>query len=146
MKQTKARITAVILALAMVLALCPVSAFADSDQITATVNIYVNDRFKVSTTVYDYDDGIWTMEYGSFPFGWLYGDAYGKFLKGSASVNGRAAYFFCFDGENASFFKADFSGIVPDDQIVINLFYEAEEEEPEVVLGTVRLNISDGRN
>ena len=135
-----------IIALAMVLVMLPVSAFANSDQITAEVNIYVNSKLKTTTTAYDYDDGIWTMEYGSFPFGWLYGDAYGEFKTSEVKVNGYKATCFCFDGENLSFFviaggtyKFDFA---PEDEIVISLYYTAEEEEAETVYGSLKLNVA----
>lgn len=114
-----------------------------SDVINVTINIYVNNKFKGS----DHTDSeeFMELEYGSLPFGYMYGDIYGEYQSGSATVNGQTATYFCFDGENASIFGPGFSNLVPGDEVVVNLYYKNEEEEEEVVYGTISLNISDGK-
>ena len=146
MKTTKKRIKVLLMTLVLIFTMIPASVFADESQIRVDVNIFVNEKLKATDTVYHEDAGIYELEYGSFPFGWLYGDAYGTYVSGSAKMNGSAAYYFCFDGENASIFGSSFNSPMPGDVIELNLYYSAAEEEAPVVYGSAVLRVSDGRN
>ena len=145
MKNMKKKVSVILMALIMVFTMIPAAVFADESQIRVDVNIFVNDKLKATDTVYHEDAGIYELEYGSFPFGWLYGDAYGTYVKGTAKMNGGAAYYFCFDGENASIFGASFNSPMAGDVIELNLYYSAPEEEAPVVYGKAVLRVSDGK-
>lgn len=131
MKKVLKKVFGTLLAFCLVLNLLPSKVFAD-EGIVVNVNIYVNDSLAATDIATDTD--FLELEYGSFPFGWLYGDAYGDYEKATVMVDGRKGIVFCFDGENASIFPADWSDLYGK-EVILNLYYsqaqEALEAEPE---------------
>lgn len=110
-----------------------------SDGINVSICIYVNDILTATDVVssIDYSE----IEYGSLPIGYLYGDAYGEYKTGNCTINGNRGAYYCFDGENVSFFKTDFSEITSEDNIIVNLYYSKEVEE-EIVYSTITFNLN----
>jgi len=131
MKKVLKKVFGTLLAFCLVLNLLPSKVFAD-EGIVVNVNIYVNDSLAATDIATDADFP--ELEYGSFPFGWLYGDVYGDYEKATVMVDGRKGIVFCFDGENASIFPADWSDLYGK-EVILNLYYsqaqEALEAEPE---------------
>ena len=131
MKKVLKKVFGTLLAFCLVLNLLPSKVFAD-EGIVVNVNIYVNDSLAATDIATDTDFP--ELEYGSFPFGWLYGDAYGDYEKATVMIDGRKGIVFCFDGENASIFPADWSDLYGK-EVILNLYYsqaqEALEAEPE---------------
>ena len=136
------RKTIFFLTIIIILVLCfPIAAFATD----VHLNIYVNGSSAASTvlTTEEYPE----MEYGTIPTGYILGDTYGTLSSGSCTINGSSAYFFMFDPDNVNFYKTDFSELLPDDDIIVNLYYTNEEEPAPVVYATKSVElVSDGGN
>lgn len=111
-------------------------------QYVVTVKVYSNNKLVLTDTLRSVDDEFPELP-GDLPFNYLYGDIYGEYKSGKATVNGVETYFYCFDGENATIFRKDFQDITYDDEVVYYLYFETDDYVEETVYGNVELRFRD---
>lgn len=114
------------------------TAFANdkSEGIVYNINIYINGDLKKTHTQTLYEEWETPDSYN-----------YGEFVKdkSNATINGKSALLFYYDSNFEVFNRSTFQYPVAGDEIIVNLYYQVEEEEPEeLIYGTATLNISDG--
>ena len=114
------------------------TAFANdkSEGIVYNINIYINGDLQKTHTQTLYEEWETPNSYN-----------YGEFVKdkSNATINGKSALLFYHDSNFEVFNRSTFQYPVAGDEIIVNLYYQVEEEEPEeLIYGTAILNISDG--